>query len=702
MSQTSLRRGLLPLLVFASLASADEPEAEKTPPRRHEVVNVEAELPALPPASTAATRLPVDVQDLPVTLSVVPRSLIRDQDGFVLGDALRNASGVNVGTGFGVFDSFTVRGVDSLTGGLVLTDGVPEPESTFYPLYNVRQVEVLKGPASFLYGGNPLAGLVQIVRKQPATTRFAEASLTYGRFDTFEGALDANAATRDGRLAFRLNGLWQGTSSHRDLGDGSIAAVNPALLWRPDDKTRVLLNFEHVSSDWPPDSGLPFVGESGSSLAPVPRARSYQSPFDASEQDVQRLRFEAERKLGDRVTLRNRLYFTRLDWDSTGTLVNGAFPFPDGRTYVVRTLVLLDDRQRLFGDQLDLVTSFSTGRLSHELLAGIELTRSTDRFVQDVALLGPLDMLAPVEPPGGGTPVTLPALGLADDTRALVLAPYVVDRVSLSKAWQVFAGARLDRLDYEADGSGTERDDTRLSPLLGVVFSPREALSFHLSGGTSFAPPSTQVIGPREPETSRQVEAGVKLQLLGGKAFLGASAYALERRDIAIPDSSGLLRQAGDQRSRGIELDISAEPTKGLKTYAAYALTDAELTHFADSVITPVGFFVTDRSGNTPPFVPRHILRLWVSKELWRGLGVAAGLHALSEQFVGEDNRYRIDGYATVDAAVSYDFGRVRLAVNLKNLTGTEYETRGFGGVSAIPGRPFEALARIDLRLGER
>jgi len=668
-----------------------------------ERVNVEAELPALPPSSTAATRLPVAAQDLPVTVSVVPRSLMRDQADFVLGDALRNASGVTVGAGFGVFDFFTIRGFDSLTGGLVLTDGIPEPESTFHPLYNVRQVEVLKGPGAFLYGGNALAGAVQVVRKEPMARRFADASATYGRFGTFEGAVDANTSTGDGDLAFRLNGVWQGTDSHRDIGDGSIAAVNPALTWRPDEDTRLGLSFEYVASHWPPDSGLPFVGESGSDLAPVPREQSYQSPFDESEQDVYRVRLLAERKLGERLTLRNRLYFTELGWDSKGTLLNGAFPFPDGRTYVVRTLVLLDDTQRLLGDQLELGASFQTGPVGHELIGGVELTRYTDRFTQDVALLAPVDMLAPVEPPAG-TPVppAIPAFGLAGDSRSLVVAPYVVDRLSLSKKWQAFVGARLDALSYEDDPSGTRRDDTRLSPLLGVVFSPRPTLSFHASGGTAFAPPSTQVVGPREPETSVQLEAGAKLQLLGGRGFLGASVYGLRREDIAIPDSSGLLTQAGDQRSRGFEVDFSAEPAHGLVTYANYAFTDAELTRFAEVVVTPGGPVFVDRSGNTPPFAPRHLFNLWLSKQLESGLGAALGLRCLSDQFVGEDNRFRIDGYATLDAAVFYKRDRTRFAVNFKNLTGTEYATRGFGGVSAIPGRPFEVLARVDIRLGGR
>jgi catecholate siderophore receptor len=710
MNRMHARRGLVLLSLASSLASAQEAPREsdpasEEPPRIQETVDVEAELPALPPMSGAATRVPVAVKDLPVTLSVVPASLMRDQDGFVLTDALRNASGVNVMSGFGVFDFFVVRGVDSVAGGLVLTDGAPEPESTYYPLYNIRQIEVLKGPSGFLYGGNPIAGAVQMVRKQPTGARFGELSLTYGKFATYAGTLDGNAATSDGKLSFRLNGTLQGTDNYRDLPDGKIQGVNPTLLWRPDERTKLLFGFEYVRSDWPPDTGIPFVGESGSSLAAVPRTRSYQSPHDGSTQDAYRVRFDAERKLNDSVTLRNRFYFTELGWDSTGTLINGTFdlPLPTGpRTFVFRTLTFLDDSQKLLGDQLELVASFKTGTVGHELLSGVELTRYTDRFVQDVALLAPIDLLNPVEPPGSTPPATIPAFGLAGDARSIVFAPYLVDRMALGEQWAAFVGARLDVLDYEDEPSGTDRNETNLSPLLGLTFAATKDVTVHISGGTSFAPPSTQVIGPREPEKGKQVELGAKVQFREGKAFLGGAVYALKRENIAIPDSTGALKQVGDQKSQGFELDFTAHPAEGLVTYVSYGFTDAELTEFADLVQTPTGFLVFDRSGNTPPFVPKHIFNVWLSKEFANGFSVAAGLRALSEQFVGEDNRYTIGSYATLDGALSYKRGRARFAVNFKNITGTEYATRGFGGVSAIPARPFEVLGRIDLRIGSR
>ena len=709
-TRTRVPVAFLAAFLAASVASvlADEPKDKKASPdakdpapRYTDVVDVEAELPAIPPSTASVTRSPVAVQELPVSASVVPRSLLDAQDAFVLGDALKNVSGVSVGTGFGVFDYFTIRGFDSLSSGLVLTDNVAEPESTFYSLYNVRQVEVVKGPAAFLYGGNPLAGAVQLVRKQPVAKRFANLSLTYGRFGTFEGAADANVATSDGTLSFRLNGVYQGTDSYRDVGNGSIRAINPALTWRPGKDTRVTANFEYVRSEWPPDSGLPYVGDA---LAEVDRKTSYQSPFDQSTQDAYRFRLDAEHRVGRGFLLRNKLYYTDLKWLSDGTLITGAFalPFPGAPVYAFRTLASLNDRQKILGDQIEGALSFDTGKVAHELLAGFELSRYTDDFTQDVGLLPPIAVVDPVESARAPI-VTLPQYRQVGDSRTVVCAPYLVDRLTFSQKVQAFVGGRFDILNYDDAATATSRDANKVSPLGGITYMPVKGLSLYASAGQAFAPPSTQVVGPRDPEESWQIETGAKKTFLDGKGFVALSLYQLQRDNIGIPDSSGLLRQAGDQRSRGVELELSAEARKGWVTYASYAYADAELKRFAEIVQTgETSFVVLDRSGNRPAFAPRHLFNLWTSKQFENGLGLAAGARFVGKQFISEDNRYAVDDYVLLDAAVSYRAGRFRASVNLKNIADQEYETRGFGAASAIPGRPFEVLGRVELLLGAR
>lgn len=684
----------------------EEPQKESSlegeTPRFEAEVRVEAEPHPAPPPSTAATRLPVAVQDLPVSVTVVPERIYAEQAATTMGDALKNASGVNVATGFGVFDFFVIRGFDSLNNGLVLTDGIPEPESTFYPLYNVRQVEVLKGPSSFLYGGNPLSGAVQLVRRQPAAGTFADVTLGYGRYGTFEGSLDGNAATSDGAFALRLNATTQGTDQYRDLPEGTLKAVNPTLSWRPDDRTRLGLDFEYVESRFPPDTGIPFLGQEDPVLASVSRTTSYQSPFDDSKQEIYRFRLLAERELGEGLTLRNRFYYTELDWDSDGTLVSGVFPGADGRLQVARVLTLLDDRQRLLGNQLELSAAFGTGSVRHELLVGVELQSLKDRFTQDVGLLPPLDLLDPVETAEAPI-ITVPPFAQAGDSRSLVVAPYLVDRLRFSPKVQAFVGARLDTLDYQDPLNETKRDSTRVNPLLGLVFSPSGALSLHASWGTASAPPSTQVVGPRDPETSRQAELGAKLSFLDGRGFAGLALYDLRRENIAIPDSTGITRQDGDQRSRGVEVDVTVEPSRGWSVQGGYAYTDSELTRFSEVVpLQPPDFIVVDHSGNTAPFAPRHLFNLWVSKRFDLGLGLALGLRHVGDQLIAPDNRATIDAYTTLGATVSYTRSRWGLHVHFRNLTDTLYETRGFGSVSAIPARPFEVRARLELGFGNR
>src|SRR5262245_38560653 len=691
------------LALSASAVSAQTTQDAQTPadkPLHYEdAASVEAKAPPVPPPTDAATKLEAKVLDLPLSVSVVSGRLAAEQGGLVLGDALKNASGVNVATGFGLFDFFVVRGFDSLESGLVLVDGAPELEAPFYPLYNVQQVDVLKGPGAFAWGGGALGSAVQVVRKKPVPARFADFTLAYGRFGTYEAAGDANVASADGTKAFRLNAVVQGSDGFRDGRDGTLGAFNPTFQWKPDDRTRVALSYEYLSSNQSPDSGLPYLN---GSLAGPSRETSFQSASDFSKQHAHRARFDAERRLSNVFVLRDKFYFGALDWNTDGTLVLGAFPFPDGNTYVPRTQGLLDDSQRLYGNQLELVASFHTGSVAHELVSGFEASRMTDVYTQDAQLLQPLDVAAPIEGEVGIYPIPLPQAHQAGDSTSRVLAPYVIDRLSFGPKFQLVAGARYDDVHFEDASTATKRDDGRVSPLGGVVFKPVPSVSVYANGSLGFAPPSIQVVGPRDPEQSHQFEGGVKVSFLKGKGYASAAGYELQRENIAVPDSTGLTRQRGSQRSRGFEFELSAAATDRVSVRATYAFTSAELTEFSELVSLGQSFVVLDRSGNVPAFVPRHIASVWVTTELGAGFTVAAGVRCLSEQFVSADNRNTIPTYGLLDAAVFYTRARARLGLHFRNLTGADYATRGFGSDSAIPGRPFEMLARLEMGFGKR
>ncbi|HEX5719447.1 MAG TPA: TonB-dependent siderophore receptor [Thermoanaerobaculia bacterium] len=697
------------LLVTAPLLAQEPPAEEPTPTTTYEdVLFVEGSLPNVPDSSTIATKLPTPLQQTPASVGVVTEWLIEEQGSSVLGEALQNVSGVNVQTQSGVADFFVVRGFDSIANGLVLVDGAAEPEISFYQLYNIERVEVLKGPGGFLYGGNPIAATINMVRRQPEPGGFLGVGLSAGSFGAHGGSVDWNQGGET--LGFRLNGLWNEADGYRDRAS-EVRAVNPGFTWRPDETSSLHLNLELLDTSFAPDSGLPLVTDFfqpgsapriASDIADVPRTRSYQSPYDLSDQETRRVQADYQSELSDRLTVRNKAYYRRLDWDSDATIFNGVFPTATGGLAVSRTLLLLDDTQEFLGNQLEAVLRAETGGVTHQLLAGIEVARLTDQFTLDVGFLPDIDLLSPVETAQG--PVFLiPGQSQAADASSLVISPYVADQIALSDKLQVLVGARFDSIDYEDDVTATSREFSKVSPTLGVVWTPVAPLSLYANAGRAFAPPSSRVVGERQPEESEQIEAGIKTELWKGKAQATFAVYDLQRENVAIPDRTGITRQTGSQRSRGVELELAAEPLPRLRTFFSYAYTDAELTEFAELILVgfnPPTFATIDRSGNRPAFAPEHLANLWVSKRFGNGFGAGLGWRYLSEQFIAEDNAFELEDTFTLNAALFYDLGDWSLGLHLENLTEEETFTRGFGSTSVIPVPGLTVQGNLAYRIG--
>jgi TonB-dependent siderophore receptor len=694
--------GLIAMPKTTTVLAQDE--AKRTYVSTDTIVVTGERIRQIPTANTIATKLPVALRQTPASVGVVTSALIENQGAIVVGDALRNVSGVNSQTGFGVFDYFMIRGFESVTSGLVLTDGAAEPEITFYNLYNVDRVEVLKGPGAFLYGANPLSGTVNLVRKQPIFRNFLHLGSSYGHFDSYRSTADLGLADSRGRVAFRLNALWQDSRSYRDDKDNENISVNPALTWRLSKKTSLTANFERVKSKYKPDTGLPLFNNQ---VPNVPRTQSYQLPSDISDQKITRARLDFETRLSERLTLRDKFYYTDLDWQSNGTLLLGAFDTPFG-TVVGRALNALDDRQKLAGNQLEAILHFNTGSVRHQILTGFEVNRLGDEFTLDVVQqLAPITLVNPVET---ATAVT-PSPFMKTDARSITYAPYAVGQIALSEKLHATLGGRYDVIDYEDSRTlfiqgfpipaSANRNYKKFSPMLGLVYAPTANLSFYANTGKAFGPPSTLVVGNVEAEESTQYEVGAKTQFYNGRLHATVAAYHLKKNNLTISSSSSLAFLAGKQKSRGLELELMAEPVRQWQAFVAYAFTEPELTEFFDQ-IDGVQTVRIDRSGNVPAFAPKHILNVWTNKTFANRLGLGLGGRYLSEQFIDEDNAYKIDGFFTLDAMLYYQIGNWRWSLNAKNLADTEYETRGFSlfySASVLPGNPRAIYGQIEFRM---
>jgi catecholate siderophore receptor len=667
------------------------------PPPVSEYVFVEGALPYVPRSSTIVTKLPLDLKATPNNVGFVTEPLARERFDRVLGDALVNVSNVNVQTQSGVADFFYIRGFDSLSSGLVLFDGAPEPEATFYQMYNVELVEVLKGPGGFLYGSNPLAGAVNVVRKQPLPATLFRASASGGSHDNYQGSFDWNFGSPSRSVDFRVNGLLRSQGSHRDGKEGRAAAINPALGVRFGERGKLNLSFEYLDLDYVPDAGIPVAGDS---VLPVDSSTSYQTPLDDSAQEIFRFQADYEWRASERLSFRDKFYQRSLDWASASTILGGVIPTGPDTLGANRAFAELDDRQSFTGNQLEAVIEARTGSVRHSLLAGFELARYADEFALDAGLLSLVDALAPVDP---GLPAfPLPGQGQRGDSRSIVAAPYVIDQVRFGEKLHALLGARYDAIDFEDQLTGRARDDGELSPMAGVLYAPSPELSFYANYSRAFAPPSARVVTDLVPERGTQYEGGIKKRFSPFKTEAVLAVYQLERDNVPIPDDNGFTQQTGNQRSRGFEVDVAGQPSASSRLFFSYAYNDAELTRFAEVVqvsLFPPAFAVFDRSGNTPAFAPAHVMNLWASKDITPRFGVGGGARYLSSQFIAEDNLFATDGVLTFDAALFYRIGDVRLRVNLKNLTDREYYLRGFGGSSVIPAPPFSAYFGFDYEM---
>ena len=647
----------------------------------------------------------VDLKRAPFSLSVVTSRSLRESGARQLSDGLLGASSVNVTSGFAIFDEFSIRGFDSLTNGLVLIDGVREPESTFLPAYNIERLEILKGPSGFAGGPDAAAGTVNVLRKQPLGRTFAAGGARFGTFNAYDVDADLGIANEAATASARLPFFVRGSDGFRDR-ENSQWGINPGLRFNRASGFVAVVNYERLRSEFLPDAGLPLFN---GAVPSVSVETVYQSPFDYSEQDVDRARVRLEKKIGGRSAIKNLAYYTRLGWKSDGTLFVGAFADPriPGGPLTARTLTVLDDVQTLKGNRLWFETSRTSGSSSHLLSIGAEAYQLADDYSLDVALLPMIGLLQPFET--ATRPLSfIPGQSLRAEARNSVLSAFAFDEATFGSRVTALGGIRFDTFKFKEEAFGLEETWDRVSPFLGLNIELGATVSAFGGYSAGFSPASTLALGQKEPEETKQIEGGLRFTSTDGRARVAATAFELKRESITVPDGSGQPRPTGDQRSRGFEIESSLD--RGRVGIAVnYTYTNGELTRFAESGI--VGFNpatfqpvygTLDRSGNVSPFAPKHLFSIRGRLDLGSGFLASAGLRANSEQYIAEDNAFAIPGATFVDASLSYSRGAARVSVIGDNLFDEDTFTRGFASYSVLPVAPRRVSVRLDLRYDKK
>ena len=647
-------------------------------------------------ATTTATKTETPLKEIPQSLTVVPKQLIRDQAMTSVADALRYVPGVSMHQGEGNRDQVVLRGNSSSAD--FFLDGVRDDVQYFRDLYNLERVEALRGPNAMIFGRGGGGGVVNRVTKTAGFTPLREADVQAGSYGDVRATADVNQPLSQD-FAFRLNGVFEDSDSFRDGVGLRRWGFAPSLALLAGDATTATLSFERFHDGRTADRG---VTSWNGRPAEVPVSTYYGNPDDSPVRaDVSLASLTVEHDFGG-ATLRNRTLFG--DYDRAyQNYVPGAAT-ADMASVALSAYNNATERRNLLS-QTDLVTTLATGAVKHRILGGAEIGQQvTDNFRNTGYFDGSAtSVLVPFGDPRTTVPVTFRQSATDADNHVVadVLALYVQDQVDLSRTLQLVAGFRYDRfdLDYrnERDGSELSRADDLLSPRAGLVFTPLSPLSFYGSWSVSWLPASgdqfaslTDVTKQLEPEKFTNWEAGAKWEPSAGLLVTGA-VYRLDRTNTRSTDPNDPARivQTGSQRTTGFELGASGRVTRRWSVAGGYAYQDARVT--SATAAAPEGARV--------PMVPRHTFSLWNQLQVLPKLGAAFGVVARSAMYAAIDDRVTLPGYVRLDAAVFLDlFADLRLQVNVENLLDRAYWANANSNTNISPGSPRAVRAAVHAR----
>ena len=655
--------------------------------------------------ATTATRTDTPLRDVPQSIQVVPQQVLEDQQVIRLDDALRNVSGVSQNSADPRGQRFQVRGFDAsnvLRDGFSLTFGGTFGNSGFQELSNIETVEVLKGPAAILFGTSQPGGVINLVTEKPLSEPYYNFEFSAGNRNSIEPSIDISGPlTEDGKLLYRLNALYRREDYFRDF-DVAVERffIAPVLQWKISDRTDLLLNFEYLDDQRPADFGLVAVGDR---VADIPFDRNLGELDDELTAESIRASYRLEHRFNENWTFKNAFNFLTYD-----TISKTATASELDETTGILERYFEDANQPTTNYELqtNLTGEFNTGSIEHQLLVGIDLKRRDDGpeiFRGNLDNVTTIDIFDPIygtvpRPDSEDDPILFDGTFQTDR-----LGVFLQDLIALSDNLKFLGGIRYDGVwqnstfqptSFNPETSEDSTFNDAFSPRLGIVYQPIKELSLYSSYSRSFYPNSdTTVAGEILPvERGNQFEIGVRGEFLNDRLTSSLALFNLTRQNVATtdPDNPDFSIATGEQRSRGIEIDVAGEILPGWNAIANYAYIDAEITEDND---LPVG----NRLFN----VPENNFNLWTKYEFQtgslQGLGFGLGFNFVGERFGDLDNSFTVDSYFLTNAAISYERDKWRGAVNFRNLFDVDYiQGTENGRLSEIyPGQGFTVIGTV-------
>lgn len=641
------------------------------------------------PTATTATKVEAPLRDIPQTVNVVPQQLLQDQAVRSMEGALKWVPGVGLSHGDGQRDQVTIRGFTAIADQFV--DGLRDDALYFRDLSNIEQIEVIKGPASVLYGRGSSGGLINRITKKPGMDK-TEVAATVGSWNQRRGEFDLARNFGENGISFRVTGAVERAESYRNQQFLKREALAPSLLFKFSSDTSLLLQADYLSDRRVTDFGIPaYRGRP----VDVP-ARTYYGAANArntdySESEVTSLGFTLNHRFNDQFSIRNA--FRRYDYslDRNNTLV-GSVNEATLRASLNRSNVKRDEDG--YFNQTELTQKLDLAGMKHQILYGAEFGKQNkDQLFRTQNNIATVSLFNPVPPV---LPFRVSAAPATDNLGIMKTASfYLQDLVTISDQWKALAGVRYDRFQQETDERrpgqrDLNRTDRAWSPRVGLVYQPTLTQSYYASVSKSFQPsgesfPLAASNADIAPEKTTNQEIGAKFDLFDGKASATASLFRLERTNIKATDPvTNRLIPIGVQRTDGLELTFSGELPGGWQIWSGYAYLDAAIT---SSIARDAGQPV---EGKRATLTPKHTANLWLTKNLGHGLRAGAGANYVADRFANAGNTVTLPSYTTVDAMVAYRVAKWDLQLNINNLFDRDYIVSGHGTSPNLnlPGAP--------------
>jgi iron complex outermembrane receptor protein len=688
--------------------------------------------------ATTAMKTDVPLRQTPVSVVVVPKQVMQDQNVTRIQEALENVSGVRSNSNDLEGYVYKIRGFTSYNiyrnSLAMLGDSSPGGFDTA----NLERIEVLKGPSSILYGRAEPGGLINLVTKKPLDQSRYVVEQQIGSYGNYRTQWDFSAPVSEiPGLAYRVSGAWQDRSSFRSFLGGNRVTVAPSVRYSPSAWTEFTVDAQYVGAHIQSDTGFPVWPSNGWQPASIPSSRSMQDPSDPRDQteNVQ-VSYNFRQNLDENWKLTNRFLYSHATFEKW-LLVPRRYQSDQ------RTLDRATSYQSLAGENfstnIDIEGKFTTFDAKHIFLFGLDYLNTYYDYYNgnNRNVFYPIDIYYPVY---GNVPSYAywnAVIGVNSKGHSSTLVRqkgfYVQDHVTfLDERAHLLLGARFDAADVVAGSSRSGLDgfsaskeaaiaarlrargqnDTAWSPRVGLVYDFTPELSGYASYSESFgANNGISASGQTFPaQRGKQWEVGLKAQPLPEfsvtLAFYQLTRSNLLTRDFASPDINA-QKPAGLQRSRGIELDVIGRVTDRLSLVANYAHTDAKV--IADEGIKdPFDPYGSSLSGNHMDNAPRHSGKIFATYDFGEnglGLRLGAGVTAATQAWADIQNTYVMPGWARVDMFASYtaliDEHKLTAQVNLRNINsaryfnGTDIYFNNFTRLNLFPAEPLTVVGTL-------